>query len=100
MGLRDHTLEQLLDLNPRETIEAAVPSRRIAALHQLLPNLSFGDAISNQAIWIGSNYCSRDIVPRFSCGTWTSASATNAACTTRVLDAEDGCYITTLSVAR
>jgi glycosyltransferase involved in cell wall biosynthesis len=44
--------EQLLDLNPRESIKAGVPSRRIAALHQLLPNLSFGDAISNQAIWI------------------------------------------------
>jgi glycosyltransferase involved in cell wall biosynthesis len=33
----------------------STPARRMQAVHQLLPNLSFGDAISNQAIWIREN---------------------------------------------
>jgi glycosyltransferase involved in cell wall biosynthesis len=44
--------EHLLQLTPRVSTKGAVPRDRTQAVHQLLPNLSYGDAISNQAIWI------------------------------------------------
>jgi glycosyltransferase involved in cell wall biosynthesis len=42
---------QLLQVKPASNIKKT-SRRSMHALHQLLPNLSFGDAISNQAIWI------------------------------------------------
>jgi glycosyltransferase involved in cell wall biosynthesis len=44
--------EQLLDLNVRKRTKATLSNQRMGAIHQLLPNLSYGDAISNHAIWI------------------------------------------------
>jgi glycosyltransferase involved in cell wall biosynthesis len=43
--------EQLLQVR-QEPKFTGKPGRTMQAVHQLLPNLSFGDAISNQAIWI------------------------------------------------
>jgi glycosyltransferase involved in cell wall biosynthesis len=43
--------EELLQVK-RTSNTTRTPERRLQAVHQLLPNLSFGDAISNQAIWI------------------------------------------------
>jgi glycosyltransferase involved in cell wall biosynthesis len=44
--------EHLLQLTPAVSTKEAISVNRSQALHQLLPNLSYGDAISNQAIWI------------------------------------------------
>lgn len=43
--------ESLLGLKA-ETQSFSLPVRKTKAIHQLLPNLSYGDAISNEAIWI------------------------------------------------
>jgi glycosyltransferase involved in cell wall biosynthesis len=44
--------EKLLDLSPQRGPHSVGSQKKTEALHQLLPNLSYGDAISNQAIWI------------------------------------------------
>lgn len=44
--------EHLMGLVHRQGGKDISPRRKAEALHQLLPNLSYGDAISNQAIWI------------------------------------------------
>jgi glycosyltransferase involved in cell wall biosynthesis len=44
--------EHLLQLTPTIATKETISKSRTQALHQLLPNLSYGDAISNQAIWI------------------------------------------------
>src|SRR6202034_746832 len=44
--------ERILQLTPVISIKGSLTNRKMPVLHQLLPNLSYGDAISNQAIWI------------------------------------------------
>jgi glycosyltransferase involved in cell wall biosynthesis len=44
--------ENLLELTPIPSTDKMSSKSKKQALHQLLPNLSYGDAISNQAIWI------------------------------------------------
>jgi glycosyltransferase involved in cell wall biosynthesis len=44
--------EHLLQLTPIISAKEKISKNTSQALHQLLPNLSYGDAISNQAIWI------------------------------------------------
>jgi glycosyltransferase involved in cell wall biosynthesis len=44
--------ERILQLTPEISIKESLTNCKMPVLHQLLPNLSYGDAISNQAIWI------------------------------------------------